>query len=89
MVEFFAKMFGQALGVPETTIRAMLEGYSDVLYQAVYTPEFAKIQKQRKKKATARQVKKKLDDEALLRRLERFTEPDEPGPQGKAGARRR
>lgn len=82
-------MLGQALGVPETTTRTMLEGYNDVLHQAVYTPEYAKIQKQRKRKAAAKKVKKKLDDEALLRRLERLTEPDEPGPQEKAGARRR
>jgi hypothetical protein len=67
----------------------MLDVYKSELTQIRYTPEYAKIHRQRKTVNAVRQVKKQLDDAALLKKLEGFTAPEEKAPPKKADARRR
>lgn len=82
-------MLGGALGVRAIDIEAMLNAYKDELTQVVYTPEYAKRQRQRKTVEVVQKTKKKLDDDALLKKLEGLTAPEEKAPPKKAGARRR
>lgn len=82
-------MLRDALGVPRDLVEAMLTTYKDELTQVSYTPEYVKRQRQRKTVEVVRTVKKKLDDDALLKRLEGFTAPEETAPPKKAGARRK
>jgi hypothetical protein len=82
-------MLREALGVPRDLVEAMLTAYKDELTQVTYTPEYVKRQRQRKTVEVVRTVKKKLDDDALLKRLEGFTAPEETAPPKKAGARRK
>jgi hypothetical protein len=67
----------------------MLDVYRDELTQVAYTPAYAAKLRHRKVAVSTKKVKKKLDDEALLRKLEGFTAPDEKAPPTKGGARRR
>lgn len=67
----------------------MLSAYKDELTQVKYTPGYAQEFRRRKRATVAQQVKNKLDDEALLKKLEGFTAPEEKAPPPKAGARRR
>jgi len=71
------------------SLEAMLNAYKDELTQVNYTPEYAEYQRRRKKTLASRTTKKKLADDALLKKLEGFTAPEETAPQTKAGARRR
>lgn len=85
----FSRMLGSALNVRSDFIEAMLNAYKDELTQASYTPQYAKKQRQQAKAVASRKTKKKLDDEALLQKLDRLTVPDEKSPAAKAGARRK
>jgi hypothetical protein len=67
----------------------MLNAYKDELTQVTYTPEYRKRQRHLKTVEVVQTVKKKLDDDALLKRLEGFTAPEETAPPKKAGARRK
>ena len=71
------------------TLEAMLSAYKDELSQDRYTPEYAQQQRRRKVDVVSKKVKKKLNDDALLKKLEGLTAPDDDAPQRKAGARRR
>lgn len=82
-------MLGRALGMREDWVESMLTTYKDELTQVTYTPEYVKRQRQRKTVEVVQTVKKKLDDDALLKKLEGFTAPEEKAPPKKAGARRR
>lgn len=71
------------------SVEAMLNAYKDELLQVTYVPEYIAYQRKRKKSEVAQKTKNKLSDDALLKKLEGFTAPeDEPSPK-KAGARRR
>ncbi len=89
LATLFAKMLGGALGVRGDLVDAMLTTYKHELSQVSYTPEYAKWQRRRKTVEVVQQVKKKLDDNALLKKLEGFTAPEEKAPTKKTGARRR
>ena len=67
----------------------MLSAYKDELSQVVYTPEYAAYQRKRSQAIIKKQTRNKLSDDALLRKLEGLTSPDETAPVAKAGARRR
>ena len=67
----------------------MLNVYKDELTQATYTPEHAARRRRIKAATVTKTVKKKLNDDALLQRLEGLTAPDNEVPPPKAGARRR
>lgn len=72
------------------TLEAMLSAYKDVLTQEHYTPEFTARQRRRKFVSVTKKVKKQLDDDALLKKLEGLTAPEDTAPpKKKAGARRR
>ena len=71
------------------SLEAMLNAYKDELNQDTYTPEYARYQRRRKKAVVQQKNKNKLSDDALLRKLEGLTAPEEMPPSKKAGARRR
>ncbi len=75
--------------MPPDLVGSMLNAYKDELTQITYTPEYAKRQRLRKTVEVVQTVKKKLDDDALLKKLEGFSAPEEKAPPKKAGARRR
>lgn len=89
MVELFARILGQGMGMRSDTLAAMLSAYKDEISQDRYTPEYAQQQRHRKVEVVSRKTKKKLNDDALLKKLEGLTAPDDDAPQKKAGARRR
>jgi len=55
----------------------MLDRYGDELTQLTYHPAYRTQQRQKLKQAVAKRTKKKLDDEALLKRLDKFTVTDD------------
>jgi len=67
----------------------MLNAYKDELLEVKYTPAYAAQLRNRRNEVVTKKAKKQLDDETLLKRLERLTVPDDKGPAKKAGARRR
>ena len=71
------------------TLEAMLNAYKDELTQGTYTPEYAAYLRRSKKAVVRQKTKNKLSDDALLRKLEGLTAPDETAPAKKVGARRR
>lgn len=89
MATLFTKILAAGLNVRPDYVDAMLNAYKNELTQVNYSPEFAKSQRLRKKATAVRRTKQKLDDDALLRKLERFDVPDEKAPPKKVGARRR
>jgi len=89
LVSLFARILGGGLGMRSDTLEAMLSAYKDELTQVSYTPGFAAYQRRRKKAVIQRKTKNKLSDDALLRKLEGLTAPEEMPPPKKAGARRR
>ena len=90
MVELFARILGGGLGMRSDTLEAMLSAYKNVLTQEHYTPEFTARQRQRKVEVATKQVKKLLNDDALLKKLEGLAAPEDTAPpKKKAGARRR
>lgn len=89
MVELFARILAQTLGMRNDALEAMLTAYNDELTQIKYTPAYTKLKRERKLEEVTKTVKKKLDDDALLKKLEGFTAPEDEAPRKKAGARRR
>lgn len=89
LVALFARILGGGLGMRSDTIEAMLNGYKDELTQVTYTPGYVAYQRRRKKAVVQQKTKNKLSDDALLKRLEGLTAPEEMPPPTKAGARRR
>jgi hypothetical protein len=77
------------MGMRGGTLEAMLSAYKDELSQDRYTPAYAQRLRRRKVEVVSKKVKKKLNDDALLKKLEGLTAPDDDAPQKKAGARRR
>lgn len=74
----------------EDTLEAMLRTYREELTQIRYTPAFAEYKRRSKVVAVSKKVRKQLDDNALLKKLEKFSAPEDEGPlPKKAGARRR
>lgn len=71
------------------SLEAMLNAYKDELLQVTYTPEYAAYRRKRKKSEIIQKTKNKLSDDALLKKLEGLTAPEEELPPKKAGARRR
>jgi len=63
------------------SLESMLNDYRDELTQLTYTPEYAAQVRLRKMTAIIKTTKKQMDDAALLRKLEGFTEPDEEAPK--------
>lgn len=57
-------------------LRAMLRDYQAVVFQDVYTPEYREAVKKRRNVETAKKKKKQLDDDSLLKRLEKLTEKE-------------
>jgi len=68
---------------------AMLNAYKDELTQGNYTPEYAAYQRRRIRVVVNQKNKNKLSDDALLRKLEGLTAPEEKPSTKKAGTRRR
>jgi hypothetical protein len=89
VVALFARILGTGLNMREDALEAMLSAYRDELTQHRYTPAYAASQRRRKVAAVTKKVRKQLDDNALLKKLEGFTAPEEKAPAKKAGARRR
>lgn len=89
MVELFARILGGGLQMRDATLEAMLSAYKNELTQVTYTPEFVDQQRRQKKAVVRQKVKNKLSDDALLKKLEGFTAPEEKAPPKKAGARRK
>ena len=89
MVALFARILGGGLGMRSDSTEAMLNAYRDELTQLTYTPEYADYQRKRKVAVVAVTTQKKLNDDALLRKLEGYAAPEETAPAKKAGARRR
>lgn len=77
-VSLFAHVIGGGLGVRPEAIAAMLEDYQDTLLENVYRPEFIRRKLREKTAVAAKKTKKQLDDAALIKKLEGFTEPEEP-----------
>jgi len=71
------------------SLEAMLNAYKDELTQTSYTPGYAAYQRKRKKAVIQQKTKNKLSDDALLRKLEGLTAPEDTASAKKAGARRR
>ena len=89
LVALIAKVIGGATTVRNDALEAMLSAYKDELTQYNYTPEYRKKLRDRKKVVVAQSTRKKLADEALLKKLEGLTVPDAELPPIKQGARRR
>jgi len=88
-VTLFARILGGGLGVHSEALEAMLNAYSAELTQNTYTPEYAATQRQRRKTAAQQKTRNKLSDDALMKKLEGLTAPDEATPSKKGGTRRR
>jgi len=71
------------------SLEAMLNAYKDELTQAAYTPEYRTRMRRLKAAVVKTKSKKKLDDDALLKRLEGLTAPEATTPPAKVGARRK
>jgi len=71
------------------SLEAMLSAYKDELTQVTYTPAYADFKRQYKKSAVRTKSRKKLNDDALMKKLEGLTAPEEEAPAKKAGARRK
>jgi len=89
LVSLFARVLGGGLGMRGDTLEAMLSTYKDELTQTRYTPGYVAYQRRRKKAAVQQQTKNKMSDDALLRKLEGFSTPEEMPPAKKAGTRKR
>lgn len=88
MVELFANLIGNALGVERPRIESMIEFYLLELSQDRYRPSVVAALRGVRK---ARKVKVQ-QDQALLAKLDKFTVPDEdlpPPPKAKGRGRRR
>jgi len=89
-VELFARILSGGLGMRSDTLEAMLSAYKNVLTQEYYTPDYTARQRLRRNQVVSKKVKKQLDDDALLKRLEGLNTPEDTAPpKKKAGARRR
>ena len=71
------------------SLESMLSAYRAELTQLAYTPEYADYQRKRKKAVTTKKKKNKLSDDALLRKLEGFSDSDEemPAPASRGNKR--
>lgn len=89
VVALFSRILGDALGVKEALQSKMLQTYRDTLFEDIYTPAYAALQRRLKAQAVAQKTRKKSNDEALLKKLEKLTVKDEELSQKKTGPKRK
>ena len=81
-MSLFARIIGGGLGVRPEAVETMLADYEDTLLENIYRPEFIRSKLREKRLLAAQKTKKQLDDAALIKKLEGFTEPDD-GPRAR------
>ena len=77
-VTLFARIVANGLGVSETAVDRLLEGYKDVLTGYAYTPEYAVKSRLKRKQAVHKKLKKKESDESLLQKVQKLSAPADP-----------
>lgn len=89
LVTLFARILGEGLHVRNDALEAMLGAYRAELSQDNYRPAYRAAQRMKKLKEVTQTAKKRMDDEALLKRVEKMTASDDEVPVKPQRSRRR
>lgn len=80
MVTLFARILGAGSHMRSDLLEAMLSAYNDELTQIAYTPEYANFKRLQKSQVKKQRAKQRMQDDALLKKLEGYTATDEEVP---------
>lgn len=83
LVTGFVTLFAATFQSPSAVVAQVLEDYTAAVSHDVYTPEYTAKKKAALQKARAAARKKKSDDQALLQKVAKLSETEEPAPANK------